>query len=74
MDESRKFNWEDAMDKAELDLCYLTATEAITAFKAKKLSPVDLMKAMVVRCEAVNPKVRSTSERSIRPVTRKRNT
>ena len=27
------------MDKAELDLCYLTATEAITAFKAKKLSP-----------------------------------
>ena len=45
------------MDKAELDLCYITATEAITAFKAKKLSPVDLMKAMVVRCEAVNPKV-----------------
>jgi Asp-tRNA(Asn)/Glu-tRNA(Gln) amidotransferase A subunit family amidase len=45
------------MDKAELDLCYIAATEAITAFKAKKLSPVDLMKAMVARCEAVNPKV-----------------
>src|SRR6202158_878357 len=41
----------------DLDLCYLTATEAIDQFKAKKPSPVELMKAMLARCEAVNRKL-----------------
>lgn len=39
------------------ELCYLTATEAIELFKAKKLSPVDLMEAVIRRSEQVNPKV-----------------
>src|SRR5262249_30127520 len=39
------------------DLCYLTATEAIARFKAKKLSPVELMTAVIARVEAVNPKL-----------------
>jgi Asp-tRNA(Asn)/Glu-tRNA(Gln) amidotransferase A subunit family amidase len=45
------------MASTDLDLCYLTATEAIDQFKAKKLSPVELMKALLARCEAVNPKL-----------------
>ncbi len=45
------------MASADLDLCYMTATEAIAKFKAKKLSPVELMKAVIARLEAVNPKI-----------------
>ena len=45
------------MASADLDLCYMTATEAISKFKAKELSPVELMVAVIARCEEVNPKV-----------------
>jgi len=45
------------MVSADLDLCYMTATEAISKFKAKELSPVELMEAVIARCEEVNPKV-----------------
>jgi len=38
-------------------LCYLTAVEAINRFKARSLSPVELMQAIVKRCETVNPKL-----------------
>ena len=31
------------MDTSEVDLCYLTATEAIGAFKAKKISLVEIV-------------------------------
>ncbi len=40
----------------QTELCYLTATEAIKKFKAKTLSPVELMKAIITRAEAVEPK------------------
>ena len=39
------------------DLCYMTASEALEGFKAKTLSPVDLMKAVIARSDAVNPKI-----------------
>lgn len=39
------------------DLCYLTAAEALTLFKKKKLSPVELMKAVVKRAQKTEPKV-----------------
>ncbi len=39
----------------DLDLCYLSATEAVAAFKARTLSPVDLMRALIARAEAVEP-------------------
>ncbi|MBY8977516.1 amidase [Rhodobacteraceae bacterium NNCM2] len=42
---------------SDLDLCYLPATEAIARFKAKTLSPVELMEATIARAEAVEPKV-----------------
>ena len=38
-------------------LCYLDAVAAISLFRERKLSPVDLMKAVIDRCEAVNPKI-----------------
>lgn len=40
-----------------LDLCYLTGAEAIAAFKARKLSPVDILEAQIARIAAVNPKL-----------------
>jgi len=36
---------------------YLTASEAIRLFKAKTLSPVELMRAVIARAEDVNPKL-----------------
>ena len=39
------------------ELCYLPATEAITRFKARTLSPVELMAAVIDRAEAVNPTI-----------------
>jgi Asp-tRNA(Asn)/Glu-tRNA(Gln) amidotransferase A subunit family amidase len=37
----------------DLELCYLSATEAVEAFKAKTLSPVELMAATINRAEQV---------------------
>src|SRR5690349_1259335 len=45
-------------EMADNDLCYMTATEALALFKAKKLSPVELMKAVIARAEKVQPKLK----------------
>jgi len=42
---------------ADNDLYYIPAVEAIAAFKARKLSPVELMTAVIARAEQVNPKI-----------------
>ncbi len=42
---------------ATTDLCYITATEALALFRKKKLSPVELMKAVIKRAEKTEPKV-----------------
>ncbi len=47
----------EASKLSDVDLCYLTAEEAISAFKSRELSPVDVMKAVIARCEKVNPKL-----------------
>jgi len=39
------------------DLCYLPATEALRLFRAKALSPVELMEAVIARAETVEPTV-----------------
>ncbi len=39
------------------ELCYLGAVEALAAFRARKLSPVELMRAVIARAEAVEPKI-----------------
>jgi amidase len=43
------------MAAVDLELCYLSATEMIAKFKAKALSPVELLRALIARAEAVNP-------------------
>ena len=45
------------------DLCYLSAVDAIAAFKARKLSPVELMQAVIARAEAVNPRINAFTYR-----------
>jgi Asp-tRNA(Asn)/Glu-tRNA(Gln) amidotransferase A subunit family amidase len=45
------------MSDLNLDLCYMTATEAVAAFKTRALSPVELLKAIIARCEQLEPKV-----------------
>lgn len=39
------------------ELCYLPASEALALFKSKKLSPVELMAAVIDRAAAVQPKI-----------------
>ena len=39
------------------DLCFLSAHEALARFKDRTLSPVELMRAVIDRCERVNPKL-----------------
>lgn len=41
----------------DLELCYLPATEAVARFKARTLSPVELMRAVIDRAEAVEPEI-----------------
>ena len=45
------------MSDLNLDFCYMTATEAIAAFKTRALSPVELLKAVIARCEQLEPKL-----------------
>ncbi|RWI22168.1 amidase [Mesorhizobium sp.] len=42
---------------SDLDLCYLPASEALKRFKAKKLSPVELMEAVISQAEATKDTV-----------------
>ena len=43
---------------SDLELCYLTASEALDRFRRKKLSPVELMQAVIARAEKVQPKLK----------------
>src|SRR6185295_6969119 len=42
---------------ANLELCYLPAGEALRRFKARKLSPVELMRAVIACAEATQKKI-----------------
>jgi len=42
---------------SDLDLCYMSATEALRRFKDRSLSPVELMRAVIDRAEAIEPEV-----------------
>lgn len=42
---------------SDLDLCYLPAHEALRRFRARSLSPVELMEAVIARAEAVKDPV-----------------
>ncbi|MDQ7249135.1 amidase [Dongia sedimenti] len=43
---------------SDLELCYLTASEALERFRKKKLSPVELMQAVIARAEKVQSKLK----------------
>ena len=43
------------------ELCFLSALEILELFKARKLSPVELMQAIVSRAEAVEPTINAFS-------------
>ena len=45
------------------DICYLPATEVLKLFRKKKLSPVELLKALAARSEKVNPKINCFADR-----------
>ena len=42
---------------SDIELCYMPAAEALRLFKAKKLSPVELMEATIRRAEATKKKI-----------------
>ena len=48
---------------SDLELCYLPATEAIAQFKAKTLSPVELLDALIKRAEEVEPVINAFTYR-----------
>lgn len=45
------------------DLCYITAHEALALFRTRKLSPVELTRALIARAETVNPKINCFADR-----------
>lgn len=47
---------------AHLDLCYLSATEALAAFRARRLKPSDLLAALLRRIEEVNPVINALAD------------
>lgn len=50
------------MGKADLELCYLSATDALARFAARDLSPVDIVKAQIQRNRDLNPVLNATTE------------
>ena len=44
------------------DTCYLSATKALKLFKRRKLSPVELMRAIIKRTEKVEPVINAFTE------------
>lgn len=46
----------------DLDLCYMPAVEALSLFKDRRLSPVELLNAQIERAEAVEPAVNAFSD------------
>ena len=48
---------------ADDNLCYLSAVEAIRRFKARTLSPVEFVRALIARAEAVEPRINAFTVR-----------
>src|SRR4030042_587220 len=46
------------------ELCWMSAVELLSAYKRKKLSPVEVVKAMLARIDQVNPKLNALVTRT----------
>ncbi len=46
----------------DLDLCYMPATEQLRLFRARKLSPVEVLEAQLARAEQVEPVINAFTE------------
>ena len=46
----------------DIELCYLPAVEALSLFRRRKLSPVEVMAAVIRRAEAVNPTINAFAD------------
>ena len=46
---------------ADSELCYLSAHEAIARFKARTLSPVELVEALIARHDDVGERINATT-------------
>ena len=44
------------------ELCYLSATDALELFRAKKLSPVEYMQAQISRAGEVEPSINKSED------------
>ncbi|WP_170326516.1 amidase [Ruegeria arenilitoris] len=47
---------------ADLDLCYMSATEALAAFRMGRLKPSTLLQALIERIEQVNPVINALAD------------
>ncbi|HEY7688263.1 MAG TPA: amidase family protein [Dongiaceae bacterium] len=48
---------------SDLDLCYMPAVRALEAFRNRRLSPVEILRAQIARAEQVEPAVNAFSHR-----------
>ena len=48
---------------SDLDLCYMPAVAALEEFRARRVSPVDILKAQIARAEQVEPVINAFSHR-----------
>ena len=50
------------MNTADLEICYLSANEAIKKFKNKSISPVELLQEIIKRIESINHKINAFNQ------------
>jgi amidase len=50
------------MKESDIDLCYISATDALAKFQSRDLSPVELTNLLIKRCKEVNPRLNAITE------------
>ena len=45
------------MNDTDIEICYLSAFDTLNKYKENKLSPVDVISAVIKRIEIINPKI-----------------